>query len=80
MVQAVKYGITSKYDTIVEPSNAKNWTIGYRMKLSNNDNTFIASEAFSLFFEDAFAFSRYNHYFDNFELDIRLPRDCKIVK
>lgn len=78
--QALKYGITSKYNTVVEPSNAKNGTIGYRMKLSNNDNTFIASEAFGLFFEDAFAFSKYNHYFDNFELDIRLPRDCKIVK
>ena len=77
--QSLKYGITNKYNTLIEPSNAKNGTIGYRLRLSNNDNTFIATEAFSLFFEDAFAFSRYNHYFDNFMSQIRLTRDCKVI-
>lgn len=62
----------------INTNNADCGVVGYRAQLGFNSYTSLIKDIYTLFFSDVIVYSKYSIYFNNFEIEPLMTKNCKV--
>ena len=77
--QTLKNCMVNIDDVIIKADNAINGVIGYRARLGDEGYTSLINDIFELFFQDAFLYSRYKFFFNDFIIQPTILSNSKVI-
>lgn len=66
-------------DIKIQADNSINGVIGYRVRLGDDNYSSLTNDIFTLFFQDAFLYSKYKFFFNDFIIQPTLLTNSKVI-